>query len=75
MKKLKVTDMATVWKRTEAKSEVYDDVERHSEGMVSFAYRPPAKEDVERLRDTDTYRGLTKDDVCQPSKSNSDDTV
>lgn len=34
--------MQTFWDPDQASPELYDEVERHSDGMVSFTYRPPA---------------------------------
>lgn len=33
--------METFWDPDQASPDLYDDVERHSDGMISFAYRPP----------------------------------
>ena len=53
--------MPPVWEPNEADAGVYRDVERHSEGMMSFTFRPPSSEDIEALKDTETYRALLRE--------------
>jgi hypothetical protein len=54
------------WKAEEGR-EAYNPVEKHSDGMVSFTYRPPSNEDLEALKDTKTYRSLFHPDEEQPA--------
>lgn len=53
--------MSATRKQEEDRSNVYQEVEKHSEGMISFAYRPPSQHDIEALKDTETYRGLMQE--------------
>lgn len=53
--------MPPIWNPDEAKEYQYDQVEQHSEGMISFTYHPPTAEDLVSLKDTQTYRGLMKE--------------
>jgi|HubBroStandDraft_2_1064218.scaffolds.fasta_scaffold786058_2 hypothetical protein len=53
--------MPPIWNPNEAKEYEYGQVEQHSEGMISFTYRPPTTEDLASLKDTQTYRGLMKE--------------
>lgn len=48
--------MLPIWKPEEADTDVYKEVEHHSEGMISFTYRPPSESDLEALKNTETYR-------------------
>lgn len=50
--------MAPIWEPKEAQSDIYPEVQRHSEGMISFTYQPPSPEDLDALKDTATYRSL-----------------
>ena len=59
--------MAPEWKPEEMHSGVYQEVEKHSDGMITFTYRPPSRQDVEVLKDTETYRGL----MNEPGKTGS----
>lgn len=47
--------MPPLWDPKEAKSGLYKDVEKHSEGMYSFTYKPPTRKDLEALKGTRTY--------------------
>jgi hypothetical protein len=53
--------MPPIWKPDEAKEYQYKEVEQHSEGMISFTYHPPTAEDLESLKNTQTYRGLMRE--------------
>ncbi len=50
--------MPPFWEKNETKDSIYDEVERHSDGMISFAYHPPSKRRLQELRSTNTYRNL-----------------
>ena len=50
--------MAPIWDPEEAKSTLYEEVEKHSEGMISVRYRPPSNAQIEALKNTRTYRNL-----------------
>jgi hypothetical protein len=50
--------MAALWEPDESDSSPYDDVHRHSEGMVSFTYQRPSEEILEELKNTETFRRL-----------------
>jgi hypothetical protein len=53
--------MPPTWSPDEADSRVYEDVEQHSEGMISFTYRPPSEADLDALKNTETYRSLLRE--------------
>lgn len=53
--------MPPVWDQNEARASVYHDVQKHSEGMISFTYRPPSKADLDALKNTETYRSLIRE--------------
>ena len=53
--------MAPAWQPEEASSEIYQDVEKHSQGMISFKYRPPSRADLDALKNTETYRKLIEE--------------
>jgi len=53
--------MAPVWNPEEANSGLYHEVEKHSEGMITFTYRRPSREDLDALKDTETYRNLVRE--------------
>lgn len=53
--------MSPLWDPEEAKSKIYQEVEKHSEGMISFTYRPPSASELETLKDTKTYRRLLRE--------------
>jgi len=53
--------MSPLWDPQEAKSTIYQGVEKHSEGMISFTYRPPSASDLKALKDTKTYRNLLRE--------------
>ena len=49
--------MPFVWNQDEnSAAQIYEDVERHSPGMISFTYKPPSSEVLEKLKKTQTYR-------------------
>ena len=52
--------MPPVWDKTENKTDgIYEPVERHSPGMISFAYETSCSEEVrEALKDTETFKSL-----------------
>jgi len=52
--------MAPLWDPEEAKSKIYSETKKHSEGMISFTYRPPSAADLEALKGTKTYRKLVQ---------------
>jgi len=52
--------MAPIWDPSEETSNIYQEVENHSAGMISFTYRPLAQQEVDSLRNTATYRLLTQ---------------
>ncbi len=54
--------MSLLWDPEEAKSRVYQEVEKHSDGMISFTYRPPSASDLEALKGTKTYSKLMLED-------------
>ena len=45
----------------ETKSDLYQDVEKHSDGMISFTYRPPTSADVDALKSTKTYQNWLRE--------------
>jgi hypothetical protein len=53
--------MPPLWKPEEADATVYEKVQQHSEGMISFTYRPPSEQDLEALKDTETYRSIMQE--------------
>jgi hypothetical protein len=53
--------MPPLWEPDEAEPSVYSDIQEHSEGMISFTYRPPSKADLDVLRNTETYRKLIEE--------------
>jgi hypothetical protein len=50
--------MAPIWDPEENKSNLYEEVEQHSDGMISVRYRPPSNAEIEALKNTRTYRNL-----------------
>jgi hypothetical protein len=52
--------------------QTYSPVEKHSDGMLSFTYRPPSNEDLEALKNTKTYRRLFHRDEEQPASGTAD---
>lgn len=50
--------MPPIWNPEETHAGVYDEVERHSEGMISFSYRPPVHDDIESVKNSRDYRIL-----------------
>ena len=64
--------MAAVWDPKEEKSGVYDKTQKHSDRMISFAYRRSSRSDtsrlVERLKKSQVYQDLLKErTVEQPA--------
>jgi hypothetical protein len=55
--------MPPVWKPNEAEANIYDEVENHSDGMISFTYHPPSQRDLENLQDTQTYRSAIEENI------------
>ena len=53
--------MQPVWNPDEAQTNLYKDVERHSDGMISFTYRPPKPGDLDALKNTKTYQAWLKE--------------
>ena len=53
--------MPPLWEPDEAEPGVYNDIQEHSEGMISFTYRPPSKADIDALKNTETYRNLIEE--------------
>lgn len=46
-----------MWHQDETHEDIYKAVERHSPGMISFAYQPaPSEEVLEALKDTETFK-------------------
>jgi hypothetical protein len=52
--------MPPVWEPDGERSAIYPKVEKHSDGMISFAFEPPTEADLEALKNTDTYRNLVR---------------
>lgn len=50
-----------VWENEEADSKVYQEIEKHSDGMISFTYHPPSTGDLDALKSTTTYRNLVRE--------------
>jgi len=49
--------MPPIWQKDEDKEVVYQPVQQHSPGMISFAYQPAASDEVQRaLKDTETFK-------------------
>jgi hypothetical protein len=44
-------DMAATWFPNQSASKIYDDEQQHSDGMISFAYRPPSTTTQDPLED------------------------
>ena len=53
--------MAPVWNPDEANSGLYQEVEKHSDGMISFTYHRPTPEDLDALKDTQTFQNLIRE--------------
>ena len=53
--------MKPLWDPEEAKSDLYQDVEQHSDGMISFTYRPPSASDLDALKGTRTYQNWLRE--------------
>jgi hypothetical protein len=53
--------MPPVWEPDEERSTIYEKVQKHSEGMISFAFEPPSEADLEALKDTDTYQNIVRE--------------
>jgi len=49
-----------VWEPNEERSTIYKKVEKHSEGMISFAFEPPTEADLEALKNTETYQNMVR---------------
>jgi hypothetical protein len=58
--------MTPVWDPDEAHTTVYQEVEKHSDGMISYTYRPPSQADLDALKNTETYRGLVREQGKEP---------
>ena len=41
--------------------DIYQDVENHSDGMISFTYRPPTTSDLDPLKHTKTYQSWLRE--------------
>ena len=54
--------MPPIWDKTENDSDgIYKTVERHSPGMISFAYESaPSDEVLEALKDTETFKSVVR---------------
>ena len=65
--------MLPVWEPDKERSAIYKKVERHSEGMISFAFEPTTEAEQEALMKTDAYltlcRELEKLEPLNPQKS------
>jgi hypothetical protein len=61
--------MAPIWDPKEAESGVYKEVEKHSEGMISFTYRPPSQGDLDALKNSETYRVIQRQERDQARQS------
>jgi hypothetical protein len=57
--------MAPIWDPSEQDSGLYSERQEHSEGMISFVYRPTSAEDMVALENTETYRNLMVEDHAQ----------
>jgi hypothetical protein len=53
--------MPPVWEPDEERSAIYEKVQKHSEGMISFAFEPPSEADLEALKDTETYQNIVRE--------------
>jgi hypothetical protein len=53
--------MPPVWEPDEERSTIYEKVQKHSEGMISFAFEPPSEADLEALKDTETYQNIVRE--------------
>ena len=40
----------------EIQKKIYGEICHHSAGMISFRYRPPTPEDLEKLKETELYK-------------------
>lgn len=52
--------MPPFWDPSEADSEVYKKVQKHSDGLISFSYQPLSEADQEALKNTETYREIER---------------
>lgn len=48
------------WNPEEATSRIYGKVQKHSEGMISFAYKPLSDADKEAMKKTKIYEVLKR---------------
>jgi hypothetical protein len=53
--------MPPIWEPDDQRSTIYDKVQKHSEGMISFAYEPPSEADLQALKSTETYQTLQRE--------------
>ncbi|MBS1849418.1 MAG: hypothetical protein JST79_00785 [Acidobacteria bacterium] len=60
--------MAPIWDPAEADMNVYEDVHKHSDGLISFTYKPMTDADLEALKNSETYRRLVKQEDSPPEK-------
>ena len=65
--------MQPLWDPKEAESDgVYKEVHVHSPGMISFTHRPLTEDNLDDIKDTETYRqfvGAHSDDPVEPASS------
>ena len=65
-------DLQELFRRFDDMSAIYEKVERHSEGMISFAFEPTTEAEQEALKKTDAYltlcRELEKLESLNPQK-------
>ncbi|HTA47398.1 MAG TPA: hypothetical protein VK789_33380 [Bryobacteraceae bacterium] len=52
--------MPPVWEPSEERASIYGQIEKHSEGMISFAFEPPTEADLEALKKTPAYQKMVR---------------
>jgi len=65
--------MPPVWEPDEERSTIYKKIEKHSEGMIIFAFEPPTEADLEALKNTETYQNMVRQN--QPLERKEDAAV
>ena len=50
-----------LWQPDPQREAIYGDAEKHSDGMISFAYKPPSADDLAVLLDSDAFRQLLRE--------------
>ena len=61
MKKLFMDPPTWSPEEIDLQNRIYGKERRHSPGMISFTYEPSASQDLEKLRETKTYKAIMRD--------------